>query len=588
MTRLKRQVTADRVPPGGLSCPGPACGLPDGASLRTVGHMATLTLHDTDIDELTAVLRRLAPTIARIETACTPARFGRPRDWTVTGMLAVFLAAARHHDTFHVDRAATLADTLSLEHRRRLGAHRSNGAPYTHRQVSYAWNTICRALDPATVGDTTLKAARLDDLQRVSAELLWGTVPRHIRRAWAGDIAIDATIVDTHSRPRPADQDYDRNTHPYLAALTNPAPMTARARNGRTRRWDRGRRPTGADWTGHHNRYGYAHHVAVLAPPATRSIDLPAVAVALATTPASAHPARSAIPLLDHTYAVTGTPLHDVLADAGYSQAAPADWTLAVRARGAEPVFRLHATNQEGHRATLNRRSAGTTVGIPAALIVDGHPYCPCLPDHLHHMTRPTGVDDHRGRARWRRDSRGRDTYAYRLRSTNRDIGLRFSAPHINGCRHCADSRYPCCATKTICVPWTQLGHYQRDRFGTTAWEHSFNRRNRVEGFFGIIKSNAGGAALTGVGMRFWEYAKVTLATTLCAMATNLHLIAQWQQRQTADAPSSRGRPREHGTLAELVERAAPPTKRERLRRRQRARARPNPFAHLGDPRDDG
>lgn len=82
-------------------------GLPDGASLRTVGHMATLTLHDTDIDELTAVLRRLAPTIARIETACTPARFGRPRDWTITGMLAVELPRSDGHGV-SMDQAAGL------------------------------------------------------------------------------------------------------------------------------------------------------------------------------------------------------------------------------------------------------------------------------------------------------------------------------------------------------------------------------------------------------------------------------------------------------------------------------------------------
>ena len=306
---------------------------------RTVAAMSNLVLNDEDITEITQVLDRAAGTIERLEERCRTERFGRPRDWTVRGVLAVLLAAARHHQTFHIEDAAELAGELSAAHRERLGAHQRNGAPLTHRQISYAWNLISRAVDPARHTDHASRVDAIDELQRLCTELLWGTVARDIRRAWRGDLAIDATIVDTHSRPRSSDQNYDRRAHPYAAALTNRHDRAAGRRGTRRRRWDLNRRPTGADWTGHHNRFGYAHHVAVLTQNEQRDNDLPVLAVALTTTPASAHPARSATPLLDHITDHTGATLGDVLADAGYSQAAAVDWTLAIRARGGDPIF---------------------------------------------------------------------------------------------------------------------------------------------------------------------------------------------------------------------------------------------------------
>ena len=402
--------------------------------------MSNLVLSDEDVTEITQVLDRTAGTIEHLEQRCRTERFGRPRDWTVRGVLAVLLAAARHHQTFHIEDAAELAGELNATHRQRLGAHQRNGAPLTHRQISYAWNLISRALDPADG-----------------------------------------------------------------------------RRGNRRRRWDLNRRPTGADWTGHHNRFGYAHHVAVLTQNEQRDNDLPILAVALTTTPASAHPARSATPLLDHITDHTGAALGDVLADAGYSQAASVDWTLAIRARGGDPIFRLHAGNQEGHHGVISGMRA---------LIIDGHPYCLCLPERLRNLPRPTDLDDHEGRARWRRSAAERASYAYKLRSAHRAIGLRFEAPHRD-CRDC-DQRL-CCHSATICIAWDELGAYQRHHYGSNAWEHSFARRNRVEGFFGILKGTTGSAALNSNSSRYWEYGKVTLAATLCAMATTHHLTARWR-----------------------------------------------------------
>ncbi|MFZ4433429.1 MAG: hypothetical protein ACOYOQ_09580 [Microthrixaceae bacterium] len=91
----------------------------------------------------------------------------------------------------------------------------------------------------------------------------------------------------------------------------------------------------------------------------------------------------------------------------------------------------------------------------------------------------------------------------------------------------------------------------------------------------------------------FFEYAKNALSVTFAAMATNLHLLANWhadrvEGRKKRHRP---GRPRINPTLAEIREDPAVlgESRQKKRRKRQRPpRANPppsNPFADLGAPR---
>lgn len=281
--------------------------------------------------------------------------------------------------------------------------------------------------------------------------------------------------------------------------------------------------------------------------------------------------------------------LRDVLADGGYSQAKAEHWTLPLRALGAEPVFQLHTTNQLGHRGTLEGHPDGY-------LHIDGRYYCPCLPDHLRNANYPRfgkfkNRDHNEMRAEFRAVLTQRKPFELQPRGKNRDTGLRFKTPHSTTTCTVCDS--DCCSTTTVTITWDQLGLYQQHRFGSETWAASYDRRSQVEGYFGVLKSPTVGHHNRSTSL-FFEYAKNSLAVTFNAIATNLHLLANWHANRANGGPKKRhrpGRPRINPTLAQIA--ATPDIVEETRTAKRKARRRPsrakpppnNPFANLGAPR---
>ena len=66
--------------------------------------------------------------------------------------------------------------------------------------------------------------------------------------------------------------------------------------------------------------------------------------------------------------------------------------------------------------------------------------------------------------------------------------------------------------------------------WGSRTWISSFNRRTRVEGWFGNLKDHSR-EALTRGAFRVMGLGKTSLMLTIYAAATNLRLLDSWSRR---------------------------------------------------------
>ena len=316
-------------------------------------------------------------------------------------------------------------------------------------------------------------------------------------------------------------------------------PPRRRPRKTRRRTWGRGSAWVGRGRNKAKSVHGYALHTATPTDP-----DAPPVIEALAVTPAPALPALAVLPLLRHLadtragderlaelLARPGTkPLGKVVADPAYSANAT-QWQLPIRALGGSAVFRLHATNQAGRRATRGHT------------FVDGRPYCSCIPDAAAEVKFPkfpyTGAEMEAYQLAVLR----RQSFEMLPNGAYRPNGSRqFRTPHYDpvtrtgGCEHCVDAfgnavvdpetgmaRPRCCTQRTHTFSAEELGLYQDEPFGEEAWYAQWNPRNRVEGTYGVMKS----LATVNWGHDYHHFvglARESLVATFATMAHNFHV----------------------------------------------------------------
>jgi hypothetical protein len=123
-----------------------------------------------------------------------------------------------------------------------------------------------------------------------------------------------------------------------------------------------------------------------------------------------------------------------------------------------------------------------------------------------------------------------------------------------------------CCTQRTITLPGDiDPKSRQRHYWGSRDWITAFNRRSRVEGWFGNLKSN-NTENLTRGAFRVMGLAKTSLMLGLYAAATNLRLLRTWQTRQelteeveTSGPPARRQPGRTPPKLAATIARRRPP-----------------------------
>lgn len=514
---------------------------------------------------------------------------GRPSALSIrTGLICFWLLAVTQRN-FHIINLAALVDSMSWRMRRQLGIDylRSTGdaTQISYHQLLRLFHSIADALDPYA----TAEVVEVDDAgaEIVVREPLSEHEARHRaamlqelvnRLVWAsagvahrGDYAIDATLKWAHERPR-SGASKTGNKIPRRGKdgeAGPPLPLSAVIEADETEDLEEAglvrdplepehRRPSryrlgtwsgGADWVGRRKRngtnkgvFGYALHTLSVADP-----DVPNVIDGMAVTTAKALPAPSITPVLRAVHdrrSAAGEPMGDITADGVYSANA-VDWQLPLRALGATPWFKLHKTNQAGIRPVRDH------------LFVDGRPVCPCAAYAIEHRDFPTfpfkaeAIPQYqewaakRARFEMKPNGRWRDAGSRRFLSLHHSGKVATDTETPGGCEHCVDAhghavvdpqtrraRPRCCTQRTHLFSALELGLYQEESFGTSEWFDRWNRRNRVEGSYGVLKN----LALINWGRDYHHFvglARESIVAAFAIMAYNFHVKRTWNAMET-------------------------------------------------------
>lgn len=447
-------------------------------------------------------------------------RAGRPRQLSMrTFLIGVYLVA--QHGTMHIGRIAPTLNGLPTATRRRLGIEREGGI--TTRQVQRLFSAVTAAL----------RADGLQALDEVFDLLCDATQPQEAEATKS--IAVDSTDVDSWGRRRTV-RSKKKSSDPDA-------------------RW-RGTQHAKSTWK--NPLFGYDLTVAVMIPELAGA-DVPLVARRARLRPATDEVIATGQDTIAAVYAMQGA-LGDVIADRAYSARNDgSDFALPVRSLGGEPVF------------NLTKYQLGVSGTVHGAIIIDGAPFSPSTPGGLLTLAPPPPGSDIVDIIRYQQSIATRAQYAlveHGKRNHNGDQDYRcpaavgklrcsqvpksrslpFSKPtalFVNG----QPPTTGVCAQATKRFQATDVPLAQRDLFGSRAWYDSFNRRNRVEGFFGNIKDEARESLRRGI-IRVRSKEKVGLWLALAVAAANVRLTEAFRRRDTKPVKTRTGRPRKPGLAA--------------------------------------
>jgi hypothetical protein len=236
-------------------------------------------------------------------------------------------------------------------------------------------------------------------------------------------------------------------------------------------------------------------------------------------------------------------PRRDLLADRAYTSETRRadDWIWPLWELGFTSVHDL--TEHQ-----LGPAGRGTPRRASGALVIDGQPYSPRLPQHLRRIDPPGTGATRTDISTYQALTDERRLYALRAvggRNDDRSWDL--------GCRAMALGRLPkVCGQEKARIARDELPYWQPDLYGSAAWYACCNRRNRIEGIFGNLKNGAT-QDITRGNVRVMGLAKTAFLTMLAVMAVNLRLLDRWTARQgTKDdyVPQPvRRKPRGHSQL---------------------------------------
>jgi hypothetical protein len=252
--------------------------------------------------------------------------------------------------------------------------------------------------------------------------------------------------------------------------------------------------------------------------------------------------------------------LGDVLFDRGYNQSNDgSDFILPIRALGGEPVFQLQS-DQIG--------PSGTQHG---AIIIDGQPFSPSLPQRLRVIPQPHVNSDLDKILDYQADIAQRAKYAMVPHGSRKDTGAQvYQCPASAGnliCPLAASSHgLPIGTMPAVYAPTSPIAGgvctkkyqtfqadeiplSQRELYGSREWYDSVNRRNAVEGFFGNIKDHARENFRRG-SVRVRGLVKTGLLAAFNVASVNMRMANKWDtERGKTHKPAKprMGRPRNIG-----------------------------------------
>lgn len=307
---------------------------------------------------------------------------------------------------------------------------------------------------------------------------------------------------------------------------------------------------------------GYAVHTLVRIPEAAPpnqapAIDIPALIEAFDVTGAGTYNTDAGIDLLarttlrheheDQSAGHDHRPRRDLLADREYSR--DPDWQAAAFSLGFNTVFDL-TVEQRGLTGALSN----------GALVIDGLPYSPGLPAHLHQLPPLSPFASVEERANVAQLVLQRDAYRLRAQGPRRDDGsftLACPASSLVRAMRCNNKpsslKYPLkkplvgtalpvitnpikpsiCTQQKDRVEFDELPFWQEHAWMSPQWQASYNRRNIVEGVFGNLKT-APGQDITRGNIHVMGRAKTSLLVLFAAMAYNLASLDRYTKRQAA------------------------------------------------------
>ena len=467
--------------------------------------------------------------------------------------LLVALQLGAFEGDFFLSSVPELLDSLGPKERARLGLART-GRTVTYRQVCY----LVTRIDEVLRGDFVRHNDRIVDGYR-DFDLLFNalaTTGAHPDSAAVKTIAIDGSDIPSWGA--------DRRRHEVVWETDERGkPQIARDEEGHARyemvrvvsdidAGFRGSRTV----EGKREHFGYCLTVAIT----TREEggpEAPRAAVAARLRPTLVQDKEMGLAVIGEVAHRRGGP-GAVLMDRGYTPSLGGeDFLLPIRAMGGEPIFSL-TKNQLG--------PAGTMRG---AVIIEGRPYSPSIPERLMHIDPPKGGIDGSYKPNpvllreYQDQIAAREVYALVPHGTRRANGTQvFQCPGSAGKLDCPlqparrglrEAAMPVLRVPTHPAPDSvcakafpsftleELPLMQRHVFGSREWHRSYSRRSSsVETFFANVKDASREGVWRG-RIRVTGIIKTGLCLALAVASANRLALAFTPER--ASQPSRRRRP---------------------------------------------
>ena len=468
---------------------------------------------------------------------------GRPRELSVRTLCVAHLLLPQSGRS-HLIRIPEVLNALPAADRKRLGITRKGGV--TYRQVTRLYVLITKALDHR---DERTLDDRLVDFDTLCDRLAYFSAHPEARKLTS--ISLDATDIATWGTNRRRKSKKVDTVGQRVAtdpdALYRGAKLNKKQQSSTTR--DLPKKPP---------LYGYEMTTA------TTIRALGGNPVPFATTSMRFRPVTKGTKkmglavVLSHQQRVGQ--LGDVLFDRGYNQSNDgSDFILPIRALGGEPVFQLQS-DQIG--------PSGTQHG---AIIIDGQPFSPSLPQRLRVIPQPHVKSDIGAIVAYQDAIAERSKYAMVPHGSRKATAAQvYQCPASTGLLICplvpSSQNLRIGTMPAVYAPSTPIAGgvctkkyqtfqadevplSQRELFGSREWYESMNRRKAVEGFFGNIKDHARENFRRG-SVRVRGLVKTGLLAAFNVASVNMRMANKWDaERGKTHKPAKprMGRPRKIG-----------------------------------------
>lgn len=409
--------------------------------------------------------------------------------------------------------------------------------------------------------DDARRQLRADEFVAAYLHADWQILPSEAQAAYKGHVTVDATFVGVfgqkkgHRSSRRAVQGaWSQENIPYWTTKTQADSRDIKDTGKQAYKTQEG-------W-----RYGFDAHLTALTGEGVGK-DFPGLVAGMRLDRPGVTPGLNIAASLQQLHRL-GMPKGLVTCDLGYSQTAPENFALPVRAL------------DYGMHIMYKNEDLGQQAVYKGARLVEGTLYGPCIPETLvnasiEYADRKITYEEYQLRLE------ERSKYAMRLKSlSNNKASFTFRCPaqgpgFTARCQKRPDSmtRAPgqvrpgkrkslllivdppkadfetCTNAESISIPMEEIARfYQELEYGSPKWATGYkNNRNQIEGLNRLLKNEAG----TGIGLvdqrRFRGYGKQVVALTAKIGAVNSAKILSWQEKrhngEVDPTPSRAGRP---------------------------------------------